>query len=118
MLFDILIEHSPPGTAPEEREAVEAVLRVQCWVKKIGAHDPDEAGRKAQTFLEVTKGVTNIQVIRWRFFSSHRKHTEISAPDGECAMTGLTDDDVLTRCGYGWYCDAHKGDKNDGTLFA
>ncbi len=73
MLFDILVEHSPPGTAPLEREAVEAVMRVQCWVKKIGAHTPDEAGRKAQTFLEVTKGVTNIQVIRWRFFSSERE---------------------------------------------
>ena len=73
VLFDILVEHSPPGTAPLEREAVEAVMRVQCWVKRIGAHTPDEAGRKAQTFLEVTKGVTNIQVIRWRFFSSSRE---------------------------------------------
>ncbi len=73
LLFDILVEHSPPGTAPLEREAVEAVMRVQCWVKKIGARTPDEAGRKAQTFLQVTKGVTNIQVIRWRFFSSQRE---------------------------------------------
>ena len=73
MLFDILVEHSPPGTAPEEREVVEEVMRVQCWIKKIGARTPDEAGRKAQTFLEVTKSVTNIQVIRWRFFSSRRE---------------------------------------------
>ena len=73
VLFDILVEHSPPGTAPLERDDVESVLRVQCWIKKIGARTPDEAGRKAQTFLEVTKNVTNIQVIRWRFFSSARE---------------------------------------------
>ncbi len=73
VLFDILVEHSPPGTAPLERETVEAVMRVQCWVKKIGARTPAEAGRKAQTFLEVTKGVTNIQVIRWRLFNSTRE---------------------------------------------
>ncbi len=73
LLFDILVEHSPPGTAPLEREAVEAVMRVRCWIKKIGARTPDEAGRKAQTFLEVTKSVTNIQVIRWRYFSSTRE---------------------------------------------
>ncbi len=73
MLFDILVEHSPPGTAPLEREAVEAVMLVRCWVKKIGARTPNEAGRKAQTFLEVTKGVTNIQVIRGRYFSSARE---------------------------------------------
>ena len=72
-LFDILVEHSPPGTAPSEREAVEVVMLVRCWVKKINAHTPDEAGRRAQTFLEMTKGVTNIQVIRWRFFSSSRE---------------------------------------------
>ncbi len=73
VFFDILVEHSPPGTAPEERDAVEAVMRVQCWVRKINAHTPDEAGRKAQTFLKATKGVTNIQVIQWRFFSSSRE---------------------------------------------
>jgi hypothetical protein len=30
-----------------------------------------------------------------------------TAPDGDCAMTGTTDQGALTRCGDGWYCDAH-----------
>lgn len=71
--FDILVAHDPPGTTPEEREGVAQVLRIRCWVKKIGARTPDEAGRKAQTFLAATKGVANIQVVKWRFFSSQRE---------------------------------------------
>ena len=118
VLFDILVEHNPPGTTPEDRESVEEVLRIHCWVKKISAHTPDEAGRKAQMFLESNKGVTNIQVVKWRFFSGKRERKEVVAPDGECTMTGLTDDDVFTRCGHGWCCDEHEEDKSDGKVFA
>ena len=73
VLFDLLVKHDPAGTSPKDRESVAEILRIQCWVKKVSAHTPDEAGRKAQMFLELTKGLANIQVIRWRFFNSQRE---------------------------------------------
>ncbi len=63
--FDILVEHDPPGT--ESGDQIEGVLHVQCWVNRIAAHDPEEAGRKAERFLAATRGVSNIRVKRWRF---------------------------------------------------
>ncbi len=74
VLFDILAEHAPPGT--EAGDDLTGVLLMQVWVKKIAAHNPEEAGRKAEKFLTATKNVRTIRVVRWRFYSSHRKKGE------------------------------------------
>lgn len=63
-MFDVFCAHDPPGTRPGER--VEG-LRMQCWVKKIAAKDPNQAGEKAEKFLTEQRGVRNIKVTRWRF---------------------------------------------------
>ena len=77
MFFDILCEHSPPGTEPGDN--MEGVLKVQAWVKQIAAYDPEEAGRKAERFLTETRGVRNIKVVRWRYTSRQRREGH---PDG------------------------------------
>ncbi len=77
VLFDILIEHDPPGTLPGE--STEGVLRVRVWVNQIAAFDPEEAGRKAERFLTETKGVRNIRVKRWRFFNSRRQQKGVKS---------------------------------------
>lgn len=74
VFFDILAEHDPPGTEPGDN--MTGVLRMQVWVNRIAAHDPEEAGRKAERFLTETKDVRNIRVVRWRFYSSQRKKLE------------------------------------------
>ncbi len=79
VFFDILAEHAPPGTLPGE--TVDSALRVQVWVNHIAAHDPEEAGRKAERFLTETTGVRNIVVRRWRFFNSSRQSKGVK-PDG------------------------------------
>ena len=71
VLFDIEIEHDPPGVGPGE--SVEGTVRVKCWVKRIAAYDPEEAGRKAERFLTATRGIRSMTVTGWRFFSSQRK---------------------------------------------
>jgi hypothetical protein len=38
----------------------------------------------------------------------HEVMESATAPDGGCAMTGITEDGALTRCGDGWYCAAHE----------
>lgn len=74
VFFDILSEHAPPGTEPGDD--LTGVFLMQVWVKKIAAHDPEEAGRKAERFLTETKHVRTIRVVRWRYYSSHRKKLE------------------------------------------
>lgn len=71
MFFDVLCEHDPPGTQPGDN--VEGVLRVQCWVRKVAAYDPEDAGRKAERFLTEHKHVGNIRVKRWRFSRAPQK---------------------------------------------
>ena len=71
VLFDIEIEHDPPGVGPGE--SVAGTVRVKCWIKQIAAHDPEEAGRKAERFLTETKGIRSMTVTGWRFFNSQRK---------------------------------------------
>lgn len=68
-VFDVLCDHDPIGTLPGE--GVASSLRIQCWVKRIIAVNPEEAGRKAERFLLETKGVRNIKVKRWRYFNIH-----------------------------------------------
>ena len=70
VFFDVLCEHDPPGTEPGEN--VDSALRVQGWINRIAARNPEEAGRKAERFLVETRGVHNIRVKRWRLFNSHR----------------------------------------------
>jgi hypothetical protein len=79
VFFDVLCEHDPSGTPPGE--SVEGTLRVQCWVNRIAAHDPEEAGRKAERFLTETRGVRNIIVKCWRFFLRSRQQKGVK-PDG------------------------------------
>lgn len=65
VFFDVLCSHNPLGTRPGDN--LEGTLRVQCWVRKISARNPYEAGRKAETFLTEHRGVSNITVKRWKF---------------------------------------------------
>lgn len=74
VLFDILAEHAPPGTDPTDD--LTGVFLMQVWVKRIAAHNPEEAGRKAEKFLTETKNVRTIRVVRWRFYNSQRKKLE------------------------------------------
>jgi hypothetical protein len=76
--FDILVEHDPPGTLPGEN--TDDVLRIQCWVKRIAAHYPEEAALKAERFLAETRGVRNTRVKRWRY--SSRSQQKGVKPDG------------------------------------
>lgn len=78
VFFDVLCEHSPPGTLPGE--SAEGVLRVKCWVNRIAAYDPEEAGRKAERFLTDTRGVRSIVVRRWRY--SNRRQQKGVKSDG------------------------------------
>lgn len=71
ILFDVCCEHDPPGTEPGE--AAESIIKLQVWVNRIAAYNPEEAGRKAERFLTEQRGVRNIKVKRWRYFNSHRK---------------------------------------------
>ncbi len=74
VLFDILAEHAPPGT--EAGDDLTGVFLMQVWVNKVPAHNPEEAGRRAEKFLTETKNVRTIRVVRWRFYSSHRRKLE------------------------------------------
>lgn len=71
VFFDVLCEHDPPGTLPGER--VESIVKLQVWVNRIGAYDPEQAARKAEKFLIEQRHVGNIRVMRWRYYSSRRK---------------------------------------------
>ena len=71
MFFDVLCEHDPPGTEPGD--LLEGVMLIQAWVRRIAAFDPEEAGRKAESFLTRTRGVRNIRVKQWRFSSAPPK---------------------------------------------
>ena len=71
VFFDVLCEHDPPGTEPGD--LLEGVMLVQAWVKQIAAYDPEEAARKAESFLTRTRGVRSIRVKRWRFSRAPQK---------------------------------------------
>lgn len=74
VFFDVLCEHDPPGTLPGER--VESVVKLQVWVNRIAAYDPEQAGRKAEKFLTEYKRVGRIRVMRWRYHNSRRLSTD------------------------------------------
>jgi hypothetical protein len=74
IFFDILCEHDPPGTRPGDD--TEGILRVRCWVRRVAAFDPEEAGRKAERFLTEDRGTRSIRVKRWRFSHAPQEGVE------------------------------------------
>lgn len=54
-------------------ERVESIIKLQVWVNRIAAYDPEEAGRKADKFLIEQRGARNIRVMRWRYHNSSRR---------------------------------------------
>ena len=83
VFFDVCCEHDPPGTLPGER--VESIVKLQVWVNRIAAYDPEQAGRKAEKFLTEQRGLRNIRVKRWRYHNSRR-----AAKGGQSDGTLLT----------------------------
>ncbi len=80
-LFDVLCTHDPPGTKPGE--VVAGVMRVQCWVRRVNASNPEEAMRKAVGFLADEQGACNIRVLR-----VHRRHGQLEEGDHDSIFIG------------------------------
>lgn len=64
IFFDVCLAHDPPGTEPRDNHGA---LRIQCWLKRIPAFNPEQAAEKAETFLREKRGVCNIEVKSWRY---------------------------------------------------
>lgn len=74
VFFDVLCEHDPSGTQPGD--ILKGTLRLRCWVRKIMAHDSEEAARKAEKFLTEQRGARNIRVKQWRLSRTPQEGVE------------------------------------------